>query len=150
MATGAIPIDDEPVPLADTMDGSLGDPTYALDGDGRFEAVNEALLALTGYAREELLGEHVSLLMHEAIEHGGPEAVEVGPLPDAAGFYVVDDGLGIAPARRERVFDHGYTTSEQGIGLGLIIVETVIDAHGWELTVTESERGSVRFEIPTS
>jgi signal transduction histidine kinase len=40
--------------------------------------------------------------------------VEVGPLPDAAGFYVADDGPGIAPARRERVFDHDYTTSERG------------------------------------
>ena len=89
-------------------------------------------------------------LFANAIEHGGPEVVvEVGSLPDVAGFYVADDGPSIDPARRERVFGHDYTTSEQGIGVGLTIVETVVGAHGWELTVTESERGGARFEIRT-
>jgi signal transduction histidine kinase len=53
-------------------------------------------------------------LFANAVEYGSPDVVEVGPLPDAAGFYVADDGPGIAPARRERVFDHDYTTSERG------------------------------------
>lgn len=36
---------------------TVGDGVYALDGDGRFVAVNEAYCELTGYDREELLGE---------------------------------------------------------------------------------------------
>jgi PAS domain S-box-containing protein len=51
--------------MADTMDGPRRLPD-ALDGDGRFEAVDEALLALIGYAREELLGERLSILVDEA------------------------------------------------------------------------------------
>jgi len=34
------------------------------------------------------------------------------------GFYVADDGPGIPEDEREDVFDHGYTTSEGGTGLG--------------------------------
>ena len=56
---------------------------------------------------------------------------------------------GIPPARRDRVFDHDYTMSPNGIGLGLTIVETVADAHGWRLTVAESDGGGARFELRT-
>jgi signal transduction histidine kinase len=89
-------------------------------------------------------------LLANAIEHGGPDVtIEIGPLSDASGFYVADDGPGIPPVRRERVFDHDYTTSSNGIGLGLTIVETVADAHGWRLTVAESDGGGARFELRT-
>jgi PAS domain S-box-containing protein len=89
-------------------------------------------------------------LLANAIEHGGSDTVvEVGPLSDAPGFHVADDGPGIDPANRERIFDHDYTTSEHGIGLGLTIVETVTDAHGWRVRVTESEAGGARFEFRT-
>ncbi len=38
------------------------------------------------------------------------------------GFYVADDGPGIAPEDREKVFDANYTTTADGAGLGLAIV----------------------------
>lgn len=47
------------------------------------------------------------------------------------------------------MFDHDYTTSPNGIGLGLTIVEIVADAHGWRLTVAESDGGGARFELRT-
>jgi PAS domain S-box-containing protein len=42
---------------------AAGDMIYTLDADGRFRTVNDTLVAETGYAREDLLGEHVSLLL---------------------------------------------------------------------------------------
>jgi signal transduction histidine kinase len=45
------------------------------------------------------------------------------------------------------VFDRGYTTSEDGTGFGLSIVEEIVDAHGWDIAVAESEDGGARFEI---
>lgn len=67
----------------------------------------------------------------------------------AAGFYVEDDGPGISPKERDRVFETGYTTnrSDGGTGFGLAIVEKVIEAHGWEVAVTEGDAGGARFEI---
>jgi PAS domain S-box-containing protein len=85
-------------------------------------------------------------LLRNAIEHGGPEVtVTVGNLDD--GFYVADDGPGIPEGERDDVFEAGYTTSEEGTGLGLNIARQVVDAHGWEIEVTESDAGGARFAI---
>jgi PAS domain S-box-containing protein len=73
--------------------------------------------------------------------------VVVGSLADDPGFFVADDGPGIPPADRERVFEAGYSTSEGGTGLGLGIVSRVARAHGWEPSVEASEYGGARFEF---
>ncbi|WP_158057650.1 PAS domain S-box protein [Halorussus halophilus] len=84
---------------------------------------------------------------HDAFERGGGDVtVTVGPLDDG-GFYVADDGPGIAPDEREQVFDHGYTTATDGTGFGLAIVSDIAEAHGWSVALTESEKGGARFEI---
>ena len=87
-------------------------------------------------------------LVRNALEHGGPAVtVTVGPLDDAAGFYVADDGPGIAPEDRERVFEAGYSTLQGGTGLGLSIVRQVAEAHGWTVAATEGAKGGARFEF---
>ncbi|MBB6646308.1 response regulator [Halobellus ruber] len=85
-------------------------------------------------------------LYRNAIEHGGDNVtVSVGEMDD--GFYVADTGSGIPESDREEAFEAGYSTTEGGTGFGLRIVEQVANAHGWEVTVTESEQGGARFEI---
>ncbi len=85
-------------------------------------------------------------LFRNAVEHGGGDVtVAVGTLPD--GFYIEDDGLGISTDEREDVFDPGYSTTEDGTGFGLSIVEEVADAHGWKIQVAEGSDGGARFEI---
>jgi len=89
-------------------------------------------------------------LFRNAVEHGRAGAddaltVRVGPLADRRGFFVEDDGVGIDDA--DRIFDFGYTTSQDGTGFGLSIVEEIADAHGWAVTVGESKSGGARFEV---
>jgi signal transduction histidine kinase len=85
-------------------------------------------------------------LFRNAVEHAGPDvSVRVGPM--ARGFYVEDDGPGIPEADRDRVFDHGYTTRTDGSGYGLSIVRTIVNAHGWDVRVTDGDDGGARFEI---
>jgi signal transduction histidine kinase len=94
----------------------------------------------------------------DAVEHGstGPdsdESTDCGPSVTVTvggtdeGFYVADDGPGIPPEEREDVFDTGYTTENGGTGLGLAIVSQIVAAHGWEITITDSDSGGARFEI---
>jgi len=85
-------------------------------------------------------------LFRNAVEHGGDDVrVVVGDLD--GGFFVADDGPGIPADDRDAVLESGYSTTTDGTGLGLDIVETVVDAHGWTLTVTEGAAGGARFEI---
>ena len=84
--------------------------------------------------------------LRNATEHNeGAVRISVGALDD--GFYIADDGRGISAANHNRVFDTGYTTADSGTGFGLEIVSHVVDAHDWELTITESTAGGLRLEI---
>lgn len=76
---------------------------------------------------------------------GDDLTIRVGALPD--GFYLEDDGVGIPPADRSRVFEQGFTSNPDGSGLGLAIVERIVEAHGWTITATESDGGGARFEV---
>lgn len=66
---------------------------------------------------------------------------------DSIGLYIADDGPGIDRDRRENVFEYGYTSSEDGTGFGLAIVDDVVEAFDWEITLTESQTGGARFEL---
>ena len=79
-------------------------------------------------------------LFRNAVEHAGDETtVRVGELAD--GFFVEDDGPGIPlPEDREAVFEHGHTTAKSGSGLGLSIVKTIANAHGWSIAVPATDR----------
>ncbi|WP_159901033.1 hybrid sensor histidine kinase/response regulator [Salinirussus salinus] len=81
----------------------------------------------------------------DAAERGRDVTVTVGSLEE--GFYVEDDGPGVPEAEREDVFDAGYTTSDTGTGFGLSIVHEIATAHGWRVSVTESDAGGARFEF---
>ncbi|WP_255196749.1 hybrid sensor histidine kinase/response regulator [Halorarius litoreus] len=87
-------------------------------------------------------------LLRNAVEHVGPDVtVTVGDTPH--GFYVGDDGPGIPPELRERVFDAGVTTAD-GTGFGLNIVRSLAQAHGWAVSVRESPEGGACFEFVES
>lgn len=85
-------------------------------------------------------------LFRNAIEHGGDTtAITVGRVEN--GVFVADDGVGIEPEDRSRVFEPGYSTMESGTGLGLAIVEGIAHAHGWSVTASEAESGGTRIDI---
>ena len=46
-----------------TLVNTVDDGIYQLDASGRFVAVNDVIVEMTGYTREELLGEHVSIVL---------------------------------------------------------------------------------------
>jgi signal transduction histidine kinase len=63
---------------------------------------------------------------------------------------VRDSGPGVDPEQRERVFEAFYTTKSSGVGMGLSICRSIIDAHGGRLWVDANKpRGAVfQFTLP--
>ena len=85
-------------------------------------------------------------LFENARHHGGDDVmVTVGDTE--GGFYVADDGPGIPPSERARVFEQGYGTARDGEGYGLFVAESVAAAHGWSLTAGESDDGGARMDV---
>jgi two-component system sensor histidine kinase PilS (NtrC family) len=54
---------------------------------------------------------------------------------------VSDDGPGVPPDQRERIFEPFITDKEKGAGLGLAIVRKVAEAHGGWVEVGEASHG---------
>jgi signal transduction histidine kinase len=129
----------ETVTLAETVERAwrnvaTGDATLVTDIERTIQADSTRLQQL------------VENLVRNAIEHGGEDVtVRISELDD--GFYIADDGPGIPEDKRERVFETGYSTAEDGTGYGLAIVQEIADAHGWSVSVTTGSTGGARFEF---
>jgi len=63
---------------------------------------------------------------------------------------VEDSGPGLDPTNLDRVFEAFYTTKPEGMGMGLSICRSIVEAHGGKLGVTANEpHGAIfHFTIP--
>jgi two-component system sensor histidine kinase HydH len=98
---------------------------------------------------EQMLQVLLNLLMNalQILDPGG--RVEVGTHDDGPWFCIdiADDGPGLAPEERSRVFEAFFFRREGGIGLGLAIVQQIVNSHGGEITASESDLGGALFSL---
>jgi two-component system OmpR family sensor kinase len=98
-------------------------------------------------------------LIENARRHAGPDGtVAVSSAGDGGRLRISvdDDGPGIAPAERERVFDRFHRSDSArdrasgGSGLGLAIARAIVTAHGGRIRAEESPLGGARvsFDLP--
>lgn len=64
-----------------------------------------------------------------------------------ARMEVADNGPGIPPSHRPRLFEPYFSTKETGIGLGLTIVKSIVMDHGGYVRVLDNEPQGTRFVI---
>ncbi|ERG99782.1 MAG: signal transduction histidine kinase [Haloquadratum sp. J07HQX50] len=125
-------------------------------------AIDEAILDcrvedMTIKAEEIALFRFFENLFRNVNQHTDPpRVVQVGTLPENdkqigdnsyTGFFIEDNGDGISETAMGRIFEHGFTTSSDGSGYGLSIVQRIAESHGWRLSVTNGADGGARFEI---
>jgi signal transduction histidine kinase len=71
--------------------------------------------------------------------------VQVGP--DSAGVVVRDWGPGVPPEQRARLFEPFYTTKCDGLGMGLSISRSIVEAHGGTIRVSSAGGGGTIFHV---
>ncbi len=98
---------------------------------------------------EDRLRRLVTILVDNAIRHGR-EAGTVLVTVRAGSIVVDDDGPGIPPTDRPRVFDRfwrGPGATQGGSGLGLAIAAWIVERHDGRIAVAESPMGGARFSV---
>jgi signal transduction histidine kinase len=96
-------------------------------------------------------------LIQNAIRHtpaDGSVVVRAEPVQAGIEVEIADSGDGIAPDERERVFTPFYrggveaSRTGDGAGLGLAVSRAIVEAHGGQIWLAESARGTtVRFSL---
>jgi signal transduction histidine kinase len=60
---------------------------------------------------------------------------------------VTDNGTGISPDNLSKLFGAFFTTKQQGMGIGLAICKSIVEAHGGTLTAHNNEFGGATFDV---
>ena len=83
----------------------------------------------------------------EAMPDGGALRIEMGAGDVYVDIAFIDTGKGIAPEELQRVFEPYHTTKQTGTGLGLMIVQRIIDEHGGEIELSSKPGAGTCFKV---
>jgi signal transduction histidine kinase len=129
--------------LRDIVDEALGIAKYYKGVKGREvrSDIPPDLPPLDG-VRDQLVQVFFNLVLNaiDATGKGGKVVIAAGYDSGKLVATVSDDGHGIDPAHRERLFRPYFTTKKHGTGLGLFVTRKLVDAHGGTVAC-ESEPG---------
>ncbi|HVP10503.1 MAG TPA: HAMP domain-containing sensor histidine kinase [Phycisphaerae bacterium] len=114
------------------------------------EAIPDQPIVVHGDQRQ--LGQLFVELLSNAMEYSKPgDAVRLAAGgPDSRGratIIVEDQGPGVAPEVRPRVFDLFFTTKANGTGIGLATVKRIARLHGGDVEVGSSPMGGTKFVV---
>jgi two-component system sensor kinase FixL len=99
--------------------------------------IQQVLINLVGNAIDAMRETPVSNRKVEMVtERNGDDDIRVS---------VRDYGIGIPVEARERLFEQFFTTKEEGLGMGLAIVKSIIDGHGGKIAAENVDGGGARF-----
>jgi signal transduction histidine kinase len=103
-----------------------------------------------GMSRENALIVFSHLADNAACHGARSLRVEITSMGGHARVTVEDDGEGISPGNREKIFDAFFTTRRDsgGTGMGLGIVEAMLRAHGGSIRLMDKEGAAFEIRMP--
>ncbi len=90
---------------------------------------------------------NLSLNAVEAMENRGELEIITALKQGYLQIDFTDNGCGIPPVDREKIFQPFYSTKKEGGGLGLFIVNHIIQAHSGHIRVTGNAQSGTKFNI---
>ncbi len=144
--TGRLPLYPREVDLVPILE-RIADLSRA--GTNRTITLRHEDPAVTVFADPDKLVQVATNLIDNAIRHGeGEVTVVTGPSKGGVRIVVDDEGEGIAPELRARVFTKFWKHGVRGgSGLGMYIVNGLVRAHGGELRILDAPGGGARIEL---
>jgi two-component system, NtrC family, sensor kinase len=104
--------------------------------------------------RDQLVQVFLNLVLNaiDATPRGGHVTLRAEREPGAVVVSVADDGAGIAPEHRDRLFQPYFTTKRHGTGLGLFVTRKLVADHGGDVGfASEPGQGTVfRVRLPVA
>ncbi|MCC7139736.1 MAG: HAMP domain-containing protein [Planctomycetes bacterium] len=83
----------------------------------------------------------------QAVDEGETVVVALRPDGDRVLLEVRDEGPGVDPALRDRIFEPFFSGREGGTGLGLFVSYGIVERHGGTLEVGDAPEGGARFSM---
>jgi signal transduction histidine kinase len=92
---------------------------------------------------------NLCLNARDAMPQGGRLRVATGVAEGRreARLVVEDSGTGMTEAVRGRIFEPFFSTKEGGTGLGLAVVQQIVESYGGRIEVTSRPGEGARFEV---
>lgn len=146
---------DEDAPAGELAEVDLDDVVLEeCSRERRIPVVTSAVSGGRVRGRRDALARVVRNLVDNACRHAESRVeVSVQTIGDDVELVVADDGPGIAPEDRERVFerftrlDEGRARDAGGMGLGLAVVKSTVERHGGSVAITDHEPHGARFVV---
>ena len=150
----------EPLAVSTLFDDVIDAVRLAVEDSGQTIDANESSLGILG--DRQLVRQALVNLVDNALKYGSPgQRILLNAERHAASavrLYVEDEGPGVPPAERTRIFEpyerlaRDQTSERTGTGLGLAVVRHIVQVCGGRVWLDESPRGGTRvvLELPVA
>jgi PAS domain S-box-containing protein len=113
----------------------------------------QAMSAVSDGPRElQLASRTIAEIDFEEAKESGPRPPSVGPRPAQVSVTIKDSGPGLDAEHLDHLFDPFFSTKPHGLGIGLTITRSIIEAHGGRVSAKANlPRGAVfEFTLPVN
>ena len=94
------------------------------------------------------LSEAINILLQNAAQHAPGAAVRISTRGGGAELVIADDGPGVSPELRDRIFEWGYSRpGSPGQGVGLAVAQRLLEQHGRSLRLDPHHHPGAAFVI---
>ena len=99
--------------------------------------------------RDQLVQVFLNLILNamDATEEGGTIEINTSLQPGELRIDIRDDGQGISPEHRGRVFHPYFTTKETGTGLGLFVCRNIVEQNDGRIELSDTSQKGTTFTV---